>query len=113
MYVRHEGIRACAIKERAWPRATRDDPFAELVRQVHDDPANPYNLDGYLWVLEEPAPRECPSCGALFDPALGHDGTLSRRHRRYCSLRCGRRAAERRRRQARTAAVGERWGSAA
>lgn len=68
-------------------RLGRDDPFAELVLAVASDPDNPYNVERYLWVLEEPAMQVC-RCGQSFDP----EGGLGGRYRRYCSDRCQQRA---------------------
>lgn len=85
------------------------DPFTELVRQVHDDPANPYNIERYLWVLEEPL-RTCGACGAWFDPCFSYDGAPAQGlARRYCSLRCRSRAAYERQR----ARLGRRCGAPA
>jgi hypothetical protein len=77
------------------PAATRShDPFAELVRAVHSDPDNAYNLEKYLWVLEEAPPGECGCCGRLFDATVGHAGEPARGlPRRYCSPACSQRAA--------------------
>jgi hypothetical protein len=76
----------------------RCDPFAQLVRQVHDDPANPHNIERYLWVLEESPPEPCGECGQLFLPSFDYAGDAAGGHpRRYCSRRCAWRAAERRR----------------
>ena len=96
------------------PAVPRDDHFAALVRQVSADPANPCNIDRYLWALEVPAPRGCDECGELFDPWFAYDGGPARGlPRRYCSLRCAGRAAEFRRRvRLAGVRVGE-WGRAA
>ena len=84
----------------------RSDPFAELVRTVAADPQNPYNIEGYLWVLEDDPPRPCACCGRLFDTGVGYRGELARGlPRRYCTLPCSRRAAWQRRT--------DRWGRAA
>lgn len=110
MYDFPEVISSRALFERP---ETRDDPFAELVRQVHHDPANAYNIERYLWVLEEPL-RRCAVCGELFDPCFAYNGEAAHGHpRRYCSLRCAWRAAERRRRARMTARREVRWGRAA
>ena len=78
--------------------APRNDPFARLVRLLHDDPANPFNLERYLWVLEESPPEPCGECGGLFLPAFDYEGGAAKgQPRRYCSRRCVYRAAERRR----------------
>ena len=93
----------------------RRDPFAELVRRVAADPLNPYNIERYLWVLEEPPFADCEVCGRRFDPWFAYDGGPARGlSRRYCSRRCGDRAAYRRHQERiRLGVVGERWGSAA
>jgi hypothetical protein len=76
----------------------RSDPFAQLVREVASDPENAFNIEGHLWVLEEPAPEVCSQCGALFDPGLDHHGGLATGlPKKYCSLPCSYRAANRRR----------------
>lgn len=83
--------------QRRQPR--RDDPFAALVRRLHDDPGNAYNLDRYLWVLEEPPAQPCGWCRTLFDPWFGYDAEPARGHRRrHCSTGCRNRAAWARRR---------------
>jgi rubredoxin len=72
----------------------RDDPFARLVAQVAADPDNPFNIEKYLWVLEEPPPRQCPICGDWFDPWFDYVGEAPHGPaRRYCSRRCAGRAA--------------------
>jgi hypothetical protein len=79
--------------------AGRSDPFAKLVGRVHEDPANAYNLDRYLWVLEELPPRACAACGTFFDPWLAYDDEPARGcPRRYCSRSCRDRASWARRR---------------
>jgi hypothetical protein len=83
------------------PRADRIwDPFAALVAAVAADPDNAYNVDRYLWVLDEPGPRSCGWCATWFWPGES-----------YCSPRCAARATEVRRR-CRQHGVGE-WGRAA
>lgn len=110
MYVRHEGIRACAKNGRI--ARERTDRFVELVREVHEDPDNAYNLDRYLWVLEQPPTRACAACGDLFDPWLDYAGGPARGlPRRHCSRACAQRAGWERHWARRRA--GERWGSAA
>jgi hypothetical protein len=80
---------------RAGPRT---DPFARLVRQVHDDPDNAFNVERYLWVLEEAPPEPCDQCGRLYLPSFDYAGDRARgRPRRYCSARCGRRTYDQRR----------------
>jgi hypothetical protein len=80
---------------RAGPRS---DPFARLVRQVHDDPDNAYSIERYLWVLEEAPPEPCDGCGRLFLPSFDYEGEPAKgRPRRYCSLRCRGRVYDRRR----------------
>jgi hypothetical protein len=114
VYVRHEAIKVRPSDRRGGGGVVRTDPFAELVRQVAADLANPFNIERFLWVLEEPPPRECPWCGTLFAPALAHDGTLTAsRHRQYCSTRCVTRAAWSRRRARLQAQTLHQWGSAA
>jgi hypothetical protein len=72
----------------------RDDPFSRLVAAVAADPDNPFNIERYLWVLEEPAQRCCATCGVWFDPWFGYDGEAPHGPvRRYCSRRCAARAA--------------------
>jgi hypothetical protein len=67
--------------------------LAELVRQVHDDPANAYNLDRYVWVLEEPPPQRCAACRRFFHPWFAYDDEPARGcPRRYCSRSCRDRA---------------------
>lgn len=91
----------------------RDDRFAALVRQVAEDPANAYNIERYLWVLEEPL-RRCAACGELFDPCFAYNGEAAHgQPRRYCSPRCAWRAAEHRRRARMAAPKDARWGMAA
>ncbi len=93
------------------PRGRRD-PFADLVRQVASDPDNPFNIDRYLWILEEPPPQACVTCGDLFDAWADYLGGPARGlPRRYCSPRCRDRAAWARRRHG--VDVDGRWGSAA
>jgi hypothetical protein len=80
---------------RAGPRT---DPFAQLVRQVHEDPANAYSVERYLWVLEEAPPEPCDHCGGLYLPSFNYDGDAARgRPRRYCTQLCARRAFDQRR----------------
>lgn len=79
---------------RGFSPALRNDPFSRLVATVAADTDNPFNIERYLWVLEEPAPRQCECCGTLFDPWGGYDGvTPHGPARRYCSRRCATRAA--------------------
>lgn len=93
--------------------SVRDDPFAALVLQVAEDPANAFNIGRYLWVLEEPL-RACDVCGELFDPCFAHEGGPAHGlPRQYCSPRCGWRAAERRRRIRMAARLEMQWGRAA
>ena len=88
------------------PGRIRRDPFAELVRQVAGDPDNPFNIERYLWVLEEAAPEPCGHCGVLFVPSFDYDGAPARgQARRYCTAACAQRATWGRRTL--------RWGSAA
>ncbi len=76
----------------------RTDPFARLVRQAHEDAGNAYNIERYLWVLEEAPPEPCDHCGRLYLPSFNYDGEPARgRPRRYCSVRCARRMFHRRR----------------
>jgi hypothetical protein len=113
VYVRHEVIRTCPHDQRTQPAAaprgdpfallvehvatgqtTRTDPFAELVREVAADLANPFHIERFLWVLEEPPVRTCGYCGALFNPWADYAGAPARgRPRRYCSPRCANRIA--------------------
>jgi hypothetical protein len=100
VFVRHEASKlrpdSDAITE---PQCRRHDPFTELVRRVAADPLNPYNIERYLWVLEEPPLRACATCGAFFDPWFAYDGEPSHGPpRRYCSPRCRGRAAYERQR---------------
>ena len=88
------------------------DRFAELVARVAADPDNAYNIDRYLWVLDEPAARSCDHCGEPFWPGESYAGGPARgRPRRYCSPGCASRAGWERHWARRTA--GRRWGSAA
>lgn len=74
--------------------ARRDDPFARLVAEVAADPANPFNIERYLWVLEEPPARPCGWCGVMFDPWFDYAGDAARGlPRGYCSTLCRDRAA--------------------
>lgn len=76
------------------PAPLRDDPFARLVRQVHNDARNPFNIERYHWVLEEPPAQPCGWCGVLFDPWFDYAGDAARGlPRRYCSPLCRNRAA--------------------
>lgn len=99
--------------------APRSDPFAELVRQVAEDPANPFNIEAYLWVLEEAPPEPCEACGTLFVPSFDYDGAPAGGHpRRYCSRICAHRTRwarrdERRRSRRLATRQPARWGSAA
>lgn len=101
---------------RAGPRTDR---FARLVREVADDPASPFNIERYLWVLEEAAPEPCEGCGTLFVPSFDYEGAPAKgQARRYCTRVCARRAGwgradERRRGRRRAARRTEPWGSAA
>jgi hypothetical protein len=106
-----ENLPSWEIQERQRETASgRSDPFAILVAEVAADAANAYNIERYLWVLEEPAPRACAWCGELFDPGLDYRGDISRGlPRRYCSRRCAERASASRRR----GRLALRWGSAA
>ena len=71
----------------------RDDTFSRLVRQVVGDPHNPFNIERYLWVLEEPLLRACATCGGVFDPWFGYDGDPAHgQTRQYCSRTCRDRA---------------------
>lgn len=94
----------------AWPL----DRFAQLVAEVAADPANPYNIERYLWVLDGPPLRCRAHCGAWFDPWFDYDeGSARGLPRRYCSRRCAGRARYLRHRARVVAArVGE-WGRAA
>jgi hypothetical protein len=101
-----------------WPEPgprRRPDPFGELVRRVAADPHNPYNVERYLWVLEEPPVADCAVCGRRFDPWFAYDGGAARGlPRRYCSKACANHAAYRRHQDRTHAPVGStRWGSAA
>lgn len=111
MYARSKFIRAGASGNRTGSCPSgRSDPFSELVRQVAHDPSNPYNLDRYLWVLEEPAPRACFACGELFDPCYSYDGAVARGlPRQHCSRTCAGRLRGARHRARAT----QQWGSAA
>jgi hypothetical protein len=92
----------------------RPDRFAALVAEVAADPDSAYNVDRFLWVLAEPGPRPCCSCGTWFWPGESYDGGPARGlPRRYCSPRCATRATEVRRRcRQHGSGVGE-WGQAA
>jgi hypothetical protein len=83
-----------------WPDLhRRSDPFAELLRAVAADPDNAYNLDPYVWVLEEGPLEPCEHCGAFFDSASDYaGGPATGKPRRYCSRACSEHAAYRRRR---------------
>lgn len=112
MFVRQQVSKLCPDNSAISYMSRRDDRFADLVRQVAADPHDPFNLDGYLWTLEEPTPRWCDACGDLFDPWFAYDGGPARGlPRRYCSPQCAGRAAELRRRR-RLAAL-RTWGRAA
>jgi len=88
----------CAQRMFAVRPSLRRDPFAQLVRSLAADPDSPYNLEGYLWVLEEAAPEPCEHCGAFFVPTFDYWGAPGRGEaRRYCSDRCRQRAARWRR----------------
>jgi len=98
-----------------WPL----DRFAQLVAEVAADPANAYNIEGYLWVLDGPPLRCCEHCGAWFDPWFDYDeGPARGLARRYCARRCAGRARYLRHRarvlagRVLAAGVGE-WGRAA
>lgn len=72
----------------------RDDPFSRLVAAAAADPDNPFNIERYMWVLEEPPVRPCGWCGVVFDPWSGYGGEAARGcPRRYCSRACRDRAA--------------------
>ncbi len=87
------------------------DRFAGLVALVVTNPENAYNMDRYLWVLDEPGPRPCCSCGGWLWPGEAYNGGAARGvPRRYCSPRCPGRVAEVRCRQ--HGRAGE-WGWAA
>jgi hypothetical protein len=87
-----------SAQELGFSRPVRHDPFADLIRALVADPDNPYNLERYLWVLEEPPPRECGHCGRLFDSTIDYRGELAKgKPRLYCSPSCSNRAAWRRR----------------
>jgi hypothetical protein len=91
------------------------DPFADLVRQVAADLLNPYNIERYLWVLEEPPVADCEACGRRFDPWFAYDGGPARGlPRRYCSTACANHAAYRRHQERiRVRVASTQWGSAA
>lgn len=97
------------------PMGTRraGDRFAALVAEVAADPDSAFNVDRFLWVLEEPGPRPCGWCESWFWPGESYDGGPARGlPRRYCSPRCAARATEVRRRCRRHGGgVGE-WGRA-
>jgi hypothetical protein len=96
--------------------AGRDDPFSRLVASMAADPANPFNIERYLWVLDEPPARRCSHCGGWFAPGESYDGGPARgRPRRYCSPGCVQRAGWERHwtRHRPTVAGDEWWGSAA
>ncbi len=113
MYVRHEAIKVCPSDGRS-PVPLRTDPFAQLVREVAADLANPFNIERFLWVLEEPPARPCRCCGALFNPWADYAGAPARGvPRRYCSPPCARRAAHARRHARTTTSAHQQWGSAA
>jgi hypothetical protein len=77
-----------------WPSWGRTDRFAALVAEVVSDPDSPFNLDRYLWVLEERPAWRCGSCGVEFDPWCGYGGDPGRGCAwRYCSRPCRERAA--------------------
>jgi hypothetical protein len=87
-----------SAQELGFSRPVRHDPFADLIRSLATDADNAYNLEPYLWVLEEQPPRECGHCGRLFDPAIHYRGELAKgKPRLYCSPSCSNRAACRRR----------------
>jgi len=103
-------VTACGITA----RTHRDDRFADLVRQVAADPANPFNIDRYRWVLDGPAPRRCELCGELVDAWVDYDGGPAQGlGRRYCSRRCAGRARYLRHRGRVVAARAAGWGRAA
>jgi hypothetical protein len=83
----------CAPQMFATRPQLRRDPIAQLVRHLAADPDNAYNLDPYLWVLEEAAPEPCEHCGTLFLPSFDYRGAYARgQARRYCSEACAQRA---------------------
>ena len=89
-----------SAQELGFSRPQRHDAFADLVRSLAADPDNPYNLERYLWVLEEGPLEACGHCGALFDSAFDYaGGPATGKLRRSCSRACSEHAAYRRRRQ--------------
>jgi len=96
------------------PADPRHDYFSQLVAAVAADPANAYNIERYLWVLDGPPLRWCDRCAELFDLWFAYDGGPARGlPRRYCSPRCAARAAEDRRRLRLVELRTQHWGRAA